>query len=433
MGKHATSWLALLACLTLATAVRAQISLPSLLPSRLPAVAPQTLPDTLTRTVDRSVRDLAALRTLQIRDLLREHRRVLDADPDGAPVVRGEIVAIDPGAGLLQQLLDAGFSIRSDSAHGDDVLDVLQLRVVVLRAPETMTTRAALALAQRLDPSGSHDYNHLFLRSAATTSTQALQAATTPASGGAFRIGLIDSGVDRRHPALADAEIRSWGCDGASTADAHGTAVASLLAGNAVAGARGRATLYAADVYCGQPTGGAAAEVTRALAWLARERVGVVNLSLVGPPNRLLERAIARMTAQGHLIVAAVGNDGPAAPPLYPAAYPDVVGVTAVNARNRVLPESGRGPQVDFAAPGADMIAATPGGGWDRVRGTSYAAPIVARLAARQMDRPDAQTAADVLAQLAQQASTADVGRGDAYGRGLLGTELRVARAPSAR
>jgi subtilisin family serine protease len=157
----------------------------------------------------------------------------------------------------------------------------------------------------------------------------------------------------------------------------------------------------------------------------------VVNVSLVGPPNAVLERAVLGMVERGHLVVAAVGNDGPAAAPLYPASYRGVVGVSAVNARKRVLPESGRGPQVDFAAPGADMVAAAPGGRWASVRGTSYAAPLVARLAAGSLSAPDPAAAGATLSALARLAIPAS-GPAEAYGRGVLGSELRRDRPPPA-
>src|SRR5690606_2000444 len=101
---------------------------------------------------------------------------------------------------------------------------------------------------------------------------------------------------------------------------------------------------------------------------------------IVGPPNRVLERIIGLLSARGHLVVAAIGNDGPAARPLYPAAYPGTVGVTGVNGDRHVLPEAGRGPHVDFAAPGMDMIAAAIESPYAEVRGTSFAAPLVAGL-----------------------------------------------------
>jgi subtilisin family serine protease len=118
--------------------------------------------------------------------------------------------------------------------------------------------------------------------------------------------------------------VQAWGCGGKPVPSAHGTAVASLLVGRAerFRGAAPGARLYAADVYCAEPTGGSVGAVAAALAWLAGERVGVVNISLVGPPNRLLELAVRRASAKGLLLVAAVGNDGPAAAPLYPSATP---------------------------------------------------------------------------------------------------------------
>jgi subtilisin family serine protease len=104
----------------------------------------------------------------------------------------------------------------------------------------------------------------------------------------------------------------------------------------------------------------------------------VINVSLVGPSNRLLERAIKAVQARGIEIVAAVGNDGPAAPPQYPASYAGVIAITGVDAKGRALPEAGKATHLDFAAPGADMAAALPGQGYARVRGTSFAAPLAA-------------------------------------------------------
>src|SRR2546423_11491012 len=97
----------------------------------------------------------------------------------------------------------------------------------------------------------------------------------------------------------------------------------------------------------------------------------------VGPPNRTLAGIVQNVLARGHLVVAAVGNDGPAAPPLYPAAWPGVVGVTAVDPRHQVLVEAQGGVQVKFAAPGAGMAAARLHQGHALVRGTSFASTIV--------------------------------------------------------
>jgi subtilisin family serine protease len=141
----------------------------------------------------------------------------------------------------------------------------------------------------------------------------------------------------------------------------------------------------------------------------------------------LLEAAVKALIAKGHVVVAAVGNDGPAAPPLYPAAYPGVVAVTAVDARRRLLPEASRGSHVDFAAPGAEMAAAGLDGGFVAVRGTSFAAPLAAGLLARKMSAPDRVAADRAIVTLGRQALDLGArGPDPLFGRGLVATELRV-------
>src|SRR4029077_8404925 len=127
----------------------------------------------------------------------------------------------------------------------------------------------------------------------------------------------------------------------------------------------------------------------------------------------------------GHLVVAAVGNDGPAAPPLYPAAWPGVVGVTAGAARPRVVGGAPRGAQVKFAAPGADMAAARPHG-YALVRGTSFASPIVAGLLALELHTPAPSGAPQAVGGRARRALDLGApGLDPVYGYGLVGADLR--------
>jgi subtilisin family serine protease len=233
--------------------------------------------------------------------------------------------------------------------------------------------------------------------------------------------------------------IQRHGCGGAVVPSAHGTEVASLLVGRSArfGGAAPGAALYAADVYCGSPTGGSVEAIAEALEWLAGQRVPVINVSLVGPPNALLRQIVALLVARGFLVVAAVGNDGPAAPPLYPAAYPGVIGVTAVDTRRRVIFEAERGPQVMFAAPGADIPAATLPNGFEKVRGTSFAAPLVAGLLAEKLGSMhsgtdpgpsspvDPATAHEAVAALERTAIHLGApGRNVVFGYGLVGANL---------
>jgi subtilisin family serine protease len=123
-------------------------------------------------------------------------------------------------------------------------------------------------------------------------------------------------------------------------------------------------------------------------------------------------------------LVAAVGNDGPAAPPLYPASYPHVIGVTAVDAQRRVLIEAARGNQVMFAARGADMPAADSGGKYAAIRGTSFAAPVVAALLAQSVTAPDLSSANAAIEALAHSAvDLGPQGRDLTYGFGLVAAD----------
>ncbi|MET0376361.1 MAG: S8 family serine peptidase, partial [Rhizorhabdus sp.] len=120
---------------------------------------------------------------------------------------------------------------------------------------------------------------------------------------------------------------------------------------------------------------------------------------------------------RGVLMVAAVGNDGAAAPPAFPASYPQVIAVTGVDARGRVLIEAGKASHLDFAAPGTDLLAATAAGSTAKVRGTSFAAPFVAgRLARLATNGPLPRVRAVAL--LTKEASKAGAAR--LYGRGIV-------------
>lgn len=313
-------------------------------------------------------------RRVRLRALVRDNTKLLAVDGDGNPVRRNELLAVDLSAVQAAAARAAGFIIvREDS-------DTL-VRTTVLQPPKGMALKRALANLRTALPGADIDYNHVY-----EPAGMALQPGGTPRPGGpvGVSIGLIDGGV-AAHPALAAARIEQRGFAGPVAATGHGTAIASLLVGQAsgFGGAAVGASLLVADVYGGSAANGSAEAIARALAWLDERGARIVNISLVGPPNLLVERAIAATRKHGILIVAAVGNDGPAAPPLYPASYPGVIAVTGVDARDRALAEAGRAGHLDYAAPGADIAAALPGGGFALVRGTSFAAPLVAaRLAA---------------------------------------------------
>jgi len=418
--------LALAAC----GSASAQLRLPSL---NLPPALGQL--DSLRRPVQQltdrvELPDLRSLRLDTVGRLLREHPELVEADPRGEPVLRAQILAWSPSAAGLEAARAAGLRVLREERFEE-----LGQSLVVLGVPAGAATGALLERLRALDADGHYDFNHVYTGSgglgaaAPDVPAQATSAGPAGNAATATRIGLVDSGIDTAHPALRQAAPRTWGCEGVPHPDAHGTAVAALMVGRDARfrGALPGAQLFAADIYCASPAGGSAAQIAAALGWLARERVGVINLSLVGPPNQALERMVAAMIARGHLLVAAVGNDGPAAAPLYPASYPGVVGVTAVDRRGQPLPEAARGPQVQFAAPGNQMLSASPGDpAYRPVRGTSFAAPIVAGLLAPALPRPGVQQAREAVAALARQASGGSTTVSNTLGYGIVGADLRI-------
>lgn len=412
------------AALVLAAGPAAAQLLPKLpLPPVVGGVVDPVLRDLDRATADLpKLRELTDLRRLRARDLIRQHPREIDVDFAGEPVVRGEILAISPTPQSLEVARKARFTVLRE-----EVLDDLGVTLVTLQTPQGITARQGLKRLRKDDPAGQYDFNHIYLDSGPVGGAVAHAAGGSGGSG--KRIGLLDTGADVSHPALKGLKIEQRGfAPGGLKPGKHGTAVASLIAGrtDGFRGAAPGASLLVADVYGTGPTGGSASALAKGLAWMAQERVPVVNVSLVGPPNATLQATVKALAGQGTLVVAAVGNDGPAAPPLYPASYPEVVSVTGVDARGRVLMEAGKAKHIDFAAPGSDMAAAA-GSGFGSVRGTSFAAPIVAGKLGLLMDSRSPAEARAAIAALARQArDLGPKGVDRTYGRGLVGEDVRI-------
>lgn len=240
-----------------------------------------------------------------------------------------------------------------------------------------------------------------------------------------LRIGMVDSGVDTAHPALEKAgiETRSFVAKGADIPEFHGTAIASILVANSdeYRGLAPTAQVYAAAVFENHDKRGEVAStvsLVRALDWLITSDVDVVNISLAGPPNRLLETALNRASEQGVMVLAAAGNAGPVAEPMYPAAYDSVVAITAVDRSGQVYRLANRGRHLDLAAPGVDLVHARAGGGYSASSGTSFAVPFAATAAARLLHlEPGSNTLQD-LHETAK--DLGPPGRDEIYGYGLL-------------
>ncbi|WP_231728005.1 S8 family serine peptidase [Sphingopyxis sp. H050] len=394
--------------------VSAQVALP---PVQLPDAA-RTIPplpsvgaDPLITVAD----TLADVRLNRIAALVRGHRDSIELDERGEPAVRGVLVATGIDDAMVASAAKQGFALI-DREH----VEGLDLDIARFRVPEGRSLARARKQLAKLLPAAEVDVDNIYFASGpgGALSGAALAA---PSAGGAASLGLIDGGV-AAHPSLGGRVEQRGFARGAPAASKHGTAVASLLIGNgAVRGSAPGQRLRAADVYGSDPAGGNASAIARALGWLAQGGVAVTTISLVGPDNKLLAAAIQRAQQRGMLVVAAVGNDGPAAPPAYPASYRGVFAVTGVDAKDRVLPEAGRALHVDFAAPGDAVLAATGAASSERLRGTSFAAPLVAGRLALRYPAPGIDRIGPAVAAMVMEArDLGKKGRDKLYGHGLI-------------
>jgi len=212
--------------------------------------------------------------------------------------------------------------------------------------------------------------------------------------GRAVRVGLIDGPVNRTHPALAGATINQTSVltsGERAVGVAHGTAVAALIGGQdqsgALTGFAVGAQIYAANAFSTvRGREGARLEnVAAGMDWLLGKNVRIVNLSMSGSANRMFAALLSRARSKGMVLVAAAGNDA-TSKLRFPAGSADTIAVTAVDAAGRVYARANSGKHIEFSAPGVDIFVAKGNGGGYR-SGTSYAAPIVTALLARQAAR----------------------------------------------
>ena len=208
-------------------------------------------------------------------------------------------------------------------------------------------------------------------------------------------IGVIDTQVEADHPVLRGQRIeqRSFIDNRPAAGTDHGTAVVSIIAGRSdsnIPGLAPGAKIYVAGVFHERDSKreANAFDIVEALGWLADENVRTINLSFSGPNNAVLARAVSAVADQGTLMVAAAGNKGPLAGPAYPAAYDQVIAVTAVDTSLRPYRRANRGDYITVAAPGVRVWTAANGSGGTFRQGTSFASPFVtAILASANYDR----------------------------------------------
>ncbi|MGK6356633.1 S8 family serine peptidase [Sphingomonas sp. DT-207] len=419
------SWMLVVALLMAPSAAGAQIvrvpSLPPPVGGLVRDLGSSVTQNPLVQQLERTARTLARDRLDRLQNIARLHPDAVELDSDGNPVRAGEILVEDPDAALLARAQAAGFTLIEQQMIEDLAIGYARLRV-----PTGVSLHAALKRMRTIAQDRGVSTDPLHFASGGVAPVAGPTRARPSTAAATASIGIIDGGVDEQ--AIGGPMVQQAFAPGGPAPNAHATALASLIQGApTVRGAAPQARLLVADVYGRDPAGGSATSIARAIGWMVRQRVPVVAVSLVGPPNSLLARVVAAARARGTVIVAAVGNDGPAASPAYPASYPEALAVTGVDARNRALIEAGRARHLDYAAPGADMLAAGLGGRTVTVRGTSFAVPFVAARLARVYGTPDAAAIAGALRALDREAH--DLGKRGSdpvYGRGLVCGDCRT-------
>jgi subtilisin family serine protease len=311
------------------------------------------------------------------------------------------------------------------------VLAGLRLRVFLMRIPENATLDDVVkrtAVDQR--PLWMQRDFHFVTMEGSTTEATAGNATASKqyalhkihadglppaARGQGVTVALIDSGVEREHESLKGDHVTTVDLvSGKDTppSETHGTALASIIAGSGkVQGLAPGADILAIRAFAEiDPKTGASESDSFRLAQavsLALDRhARIINLSIGGPNDQLVRMAIEQAVLTGVVVVAAAGNAGPNAPPVYPAAQTGVIAVTATDAKDRIFDGANRGDYIAIAAPGVDVLAARPGkpsgsgappsSAYDYFTGTSMATGYATGLAAVLLSADPKLNAADL-------------------------------------
>lgn len=322
--------------------------------------------------------------------------QILVTLPTSAPPTIEDDVARDYGLALL----------------GRFTMTLLDARIVRYRIPDGRTIAAVVAALQADPRVRDPQPNYLFYRvqaEAPRVQASELQyalakinvtSAHTLASGRGAVVAVIDSRIDAGHPDLANAidDVFDAVGDGDTKPDSHGTAIAGIIrAQGTVQGIAPQAKLLSVRAFAPATNGRASAAtsyvVLRGLEWSMAQGARVLNMSFAGPRDPLLGKAVRAAYEKRAIIVASAGNGGPAAPPAFPAAYEEVIAVTATDAAERLYQDANRGHYIAIAAPGVDILAPSTGRAHQLQSGTSFAAAHVSGIIALMLERSPRLTA----------------------------------------
>ena len=236
-------------------------------------------------------------------------------------------------------------------------------------------------------------------------------------------IAVIDSGIDVKHPELANSIADSFDALGSKEGPhVHGTGIAGAIVAHARLMGSAPEARHLGDPRFWRGAGRCGKHVLRhpkGLDYAAVHGAQIVNMSFAGPKDPLIERGIAATATRGILMVAAAGNAGAKSPPLYPAANPNVIAVSGTDAQDKLFAASNRGDYIAVAAPGVDIFLPAPDEKYQITSGTSFSAAYVSGVAALMLERNPALKPNDVRAILTRTARDLGApGRDDLFGAG---------------
>jgi Subtilase family len=257
------------------------------------------------------------------------------------------------------------------------------------------------------------------------------------ATGRGVLVAVVDSAIDMNHPDLAGAFVEQYDAVGRrEKPHFHGTGmVGAIAAHRRLMGIAPDASILAIQAFSGttrQSPEATTKQILAGLDWAVRKGARVINMSFAGPYDPMLALAMKNAHAKGVVLIAASGNLGPKSPPLYPAADPNVIAVTAVDENDQLFTQAVRGPHVAVAAPGVDVMVPAPDETYQLTTGTSVAAAHVSGVAALLIERHpnvDATTILEVLTSTAQKLNPK--GRDDQFGWGLIDPASALAELES--
>lgn len=250
-------------------------------------------------------------------------------------------------------------------------------------------------------------------------------------------IAVIDSGIDVKHPELANSIADSFDAlESREGPHIHGTGIAGAIVAHArLMGSAPEARLLAIRAFGAGSSGAESTSyvILKGLDYAAEHGAQIINMSFAGPKDPLIERGVAATASRGILMVAAAGNAGAKSPPLYPAANPNVIAVSGTDAQEKLFTASNRGNYIALAAPGADIFLPAPDQKYQITSGTSFSAAYVSGVAALIMERNPALKPNDVRAILTKTArDLGPPGRDDLFGAGEVDAFAAVTAAIAA-